>query len=60
MLHQPKRSLRMLTRHGALIFVMGVLWRYGAGSDIGTVVALIGAVFYRSHIAMNLQQRQVR
>lgn len=50
----------MLTRYGALIFVMGVSWRYGTGSDIGTVVALIGAAFYRSHIAMNLQRRQVR
>lgn len=50
----------MLTRYGALIFVMGVSLRYGIGSDIGMVVALIGAAIYRSHIAMNLQQRQVR
>ena len=60
MLHQPKGSLRMLTRYGALIFVMGVLWRYGAGSSIGTVVALIGAVCYRIHPAVIMQSRQMQ
>ena len=60
MLHQPTGSPRMLTRYGALIFVLGVLWRYGAGNDIGTVVALIGAIVCRRHTVMNLQPRQMR
>lgn len=60
MLHQPTGSPRMLTRYGALIFVVGVLWRYGAGNDIGTVVALIGAIVCRSHAAVSLQPRQMR
>ena len=50
----------MLTRYGALIFVMGVLWRYGAGSSIGTVVALIGAVCYRIHPAVIMRSRQMQ
>lgn len=60
MLHQPTGSLQMLTRYGALIFVVGVSWRYGAGNDIGTVVALIGAIVCRSHATLNSQPRQMQ
>lgn len=59
MLQQLDRMKQALTRFGALIFILGVLLRYGTGSYIGTVVAFVGVVFYLIRHSLIMQKKRI-
>ena len=50
------RSLKALAPYGIVIYILGVAVRYGTGSDLGSVLAVIGGVLFASSLACKDQR----
>ena len=57
MLNKLFHSLKALAPYGIVIYVLGVAVRYGTGSGLGLVLAVIGGVLFMSRIALNESDR---
>lgn len=57
MLLKLSRSLKALVPYGIFIYILGVVVRYGFGSALGLVPALIGVALVVSRLASSDQQQ---